>query len=169
MKFRWRLHITPTWLLETSVSHEAQIMSRDSSVGIATGCGMEDRGVGVRDMVGSRMLPSPCRPHRLWDPSNPISNGYGGALSPGVKRQGLEVVHSPPTSAEVKNLSIYLYIHSPMRLHGVVLSYLSIGTTLPLLYHEAQTGFSHWARLETEGCLRQDDEDNIRSNTGNIT
>jgi hypothetical protein len=27
-----------------------------------------------------------------------------------------------------------LYLHSPVRLHGVVLNYLSIGTTLPLPY-----------------------------------
>jgi hypothetical protein len=30
-----------------------------------------------------------------------------GALSPGVKRQGREVEHSPPTSAEVKKMWIY--------------------------------------------------------------
>jgi hypothetical protein len=30
-----------------------------------------------------------------------------GALSPGVKRQGREVDHSPPTSAEVKKMWIY--------------------------------------------------------------
>jgi hypothetical protein len=44
-----------------------------------------------------------------------------GALSPGVKRLGREADHSPPTSAEV-NKNVYLYIHSPMRLHGVVLN-----------------------------------------------
>jgi hypothetical protein len=27
-----------------------------------------------------------------------------------------------------------LYIHSPIRLHGVMLNYLSTGTTLPYLY-----------------------------------
>jgi hypothetical protein len=30
-----------------------------------------------------------------------------GALSPGVKRQGREALHSPPASAEVKKMWIY--------------------------------------------------------------
>jgi hypothetical protein len=43
-----------------------------------------------------------------------------GALSPGIKRPGHEADHSPPTSAEVKK-NVNLYIHSPIRLHGLVL------------------------------------------------
>jgi hypothetical protein len=42
-------------------------------------------------------------------------------LSPRVKRPGREADHSPPTSAEVKK-NMDLYIHSPIRLHGVVLN-----------------------------------------------
>jgi hypothetical protein len=34
-----------------------------------------------------------------------------GALSPGAKRQRREADHSPPTSAEVKKMWIYLYKH----------------------------------------------------------
>jgi hypothetical protein len=44
-----------------------------------------------------------------------------GALSLGVKRPGREADHSPPFSAEVKEW-VELYLHSPIRLHGVVLS-----------------------------------------------
>jgi hypothetical protein len=44
-----------------------------------------------------------------------------GALSLGVKLPGREADHSPPSSAEVKE-SMELYLHSPIRLHGVVLS-----------------------------------------------
>jgi hypothetical protein len=51
-------------------------MSRDSSVCIATGYGLN----GVHPTGGS---------------------------FPGVKRQGREADHSPPTSAEVKKISIY--------------------------------------------------------------
>jgi hypothetical protein len=51
-----------------------------------------------------------------------LSSGLTGALSPGVKRSRREADHSPPSSAEVKN-AWKLYIHSPIRLHGVVLSY----------------------------------------------
>jgi hypothetical protein len=40
---------------------------------------------------------------------------------PGVKGQGLEADHSPPSNAEVKEC-VELYLHSSIRLHGVVLS-----------------------------------------------
>jgi hypothetical protein len=43
-----------------------------------------------------------------------------GVLSLGVKRPGREADHSPPSSAEVKEC-VELYLHSPIRLHGVVL------------------------------------------------
>jgi hypothetical protein len=46
---------------------------------------------------------------------------------------GREADHSPPSSAEVKEW-VELYLHSPIRLHGVVLRG-SIGTTLPLPLH----------------------------------
>jgi hypothetical protein len=42
--------------------------SRDSVVGIATGYGLDDRGVGVRIVVGSRIFSSPLRPDWLWGP-----------------------------------------------------------------------------------------------------
>jgi hypothetical protein len=41
--------------------------SWDSSVGIATGYGLDDRGVGVRVPEGSKIFSSPRRPDRLWD------------------------------------------------------------------------------------------------------
>jgi hypothetical protein len=44
-----------------------------------------------------------------------------GALSLGEKRPGREADHSPPSSAEVKEW-LELYLHSPICLHGVVLS-----------------------------------------------
>jgi hypothetical protein len=42
-------------------------------VGIATSYGLDDRGVGVRVPVGSRIFSSPCRQDRLWGPPN-LSN-----------------------------------------------------------------------------------------------
>jgi hypothetical protein len=36
--------------------------SRDSAIGIATGYGLDDRGVGVRVPLGSRIFSSPRRP-----------------------------------------------------------------------------------------------------------
>jgi hypothetical protein len=50
--------------------------SRCSSVRIANGCGLGVRGVG--DPIGSTIFISPCRPYRLWDPPNLLSNGYRG-------------------------------------------------------------------------------------------
>jgi hypothetical protein len=56
--------------------------SRDSVVGIATGYGLDDRGVGVQVPVVSKIFSSPRRPDMLWDPPNLPSNGYRG-LFPG--------------------------------------------------------------------------------------
>jgi hypothetical protein len=85
-------------------------MSRDSAVGIATGYGLVDRGVGVRVPGVLTSFSSPRRPDRLWGPPNLLYNGYRGAVSPGVKRPGREADY------------VSLYIHSPIRLHGVMLN-----------------------------------------------
>jgi hypothetical protein len=83
--------------------------SRDSVVGIATSYGQDDRGVGVRVPVGSRIFCSPHRPDRLWTSPNFLFNGYRGLFrrGGGVKRPGREADHSPPASAEVKKMWIY--------------------------------------------------------------
>jgi hypothetical protein len=54
----------------------------------------------------------PARPPVRWVP---------GTLSLGVKRPGREADHSPQSSDEIKGW-VELYLHSPIRLHGVVLS-----------------------------------------------
>jgi hypothetical protein len=79
----------------------------DSVVGIATGYGLDDRGVRVRVPVGSRTFSSPRPPDRIWGPPNVLSKGDRGALFPGVERPGREGDHSPSTSAEVKKTWIY--------------------------------------------------------------
>jgi hypothetical protein len=48
--------------------------ARDSAVGTVTGYGLDDRGVGVRVPVGSRIFSYPRRPDRLWDPPILLSN-----------------------------------------------------------------------------------------------
>jgi hypothetical protein len=53
------------------------LRSRDSSVGIANGYGLDNRGVGVRVTVVSRIF-SPPRPDRHWGPPNLLSNAYEG-------------------------------------------------------------------------------------------
>jgi hypothetical protein len=71
----------------------------------------------------SRTALRPTQPPIQWVP---------GAPSLGIKRPGSEADHSPPSSAEVKEC-VELYLHSPIRLHGVVLNY-NTGTYLPYLY-----------------------------------
>jgi hypothetical protein len=67
--------------------HRHTFMSRDSSVGIATGYGLDDRGVGVRGLVWSRIFSSPRRSDRLWDPPTSYPNGTGSSF-PGSKATG---------------------------------------------------------------------------------
>jgi hypothetical protein len=52
-------------------------------VGIATGYGLDDRGVRVRVPVGLRTFSSPRRPDRLWSPTNLLYNGYQGLFPRG--------------------------------------------------------------------------------------
>jgi hypothetical protein len=86
-----------------------KVESWDSVVIIATGYRLDDRGVGVQVPVGVRICTSPRHPDRLWGPPNLLSNGYRGALSPGVKWPVREADHSTPTSAEVKKMWIYTF------------------------------------------------------------
>jgi hypothetical protein len=79
-------------------------MGHDSVVGIAAAYGLDDRGVGVRVPVGSRIFTLPYRPDRLWGPPNFLSDGL---FLLGLKQQRREADHTPPTSAEVKETWIY--------------------------------------------------------------
>jgi hypothetical protein len=65
-----------------------------------------------------------------------VQTGSGSTQPPiewvpgAVKRPGSEADHSPPASVEFKE---DLYVHSLIRLHGVVLNSLSTRTTLPCM------------------------------------
>jgi hypothetical protein len=72
-----------------------------------TGYGMDDRGVGVRVPVGSKILSSPRLPDRLRGPPNLLSNGSAGLFFGGVKRLWREADHSNLSSAKVKKMWIY--------------------------------------------------------------
>jgi hypothetical protein len=61
--------------------HEAR--SRESSVGIVTGYGLEDRRVGVRVPVRAGIFFFPRRPDRLWGPPSLLSNSYQGGFPRG--------------------------------------------------------------------------------------
>jgi len=55
------------------------------------------------------------------EPTQPPIQWVPETISLVVKRREREADHSPPYNAEVKE-SAELYLHSPTRLHGVVLS-----------------------------------------------
>jgi hypothetical protein len=80
--------------------------SRDSTVGIATGYGLDSRGVGVR--VPSRPALGPTQFPIQW---------VSGNISLAVKRLARKADQSYPTSAEVEN-----GVALTLRLHVVVLN-----------------------------------------------
>jgi hypothetical protein len=57
-------------------------MSRDSVVGITTGYGLDDRGVGVRVSVGSRIFSTSSRP-ALGSAQSPYPVGPGACYPEG--------------------------------------------------------------------------------------
>jgi hypothetical protein len=95
--------------------------SRDIAVSIATDYGLDDTGVGVSPGKVKNVLFSMSVRLALGIQLASYPNGYQG-LTPGVKRPRREAGHSPPASVEVKKTWIYLYIQSPISLHGVVLN-----------------------------------------------
>jgi hypothetical protein len=75
--------------------------SRVTIVGIASGYGLDDRRVGVKNFFFSmsfRQVVGPTQPPIRWVP---------GALPLGAKRPRRETEHLPSYSAEVKKMWIY--------------------------------------------------------------
>jgi hypothetical protein len=83
--------------------------SRDSSVGVALGYGLDDRGSRVRFSAGAGNFSLHHRVQKATQ--NPIQ-WVPGALSLVVKWPGHEADHSLPPNAEVKEC-VELYLHSP--------------------------------------------------------
>jgi hypothetical protein len=82
-------------------------MSRGSMVSIATGLGLDGRGVGSRVPVGSKIFSSPNCPDRFWGASNLLCNGYRGLFLREQRGPEREADYSPPASANVKKMWIY--------------------------------------------------------------
>jgi hypothetical protein len=116
------LHI---WVLEFF----RQLHKSDSTVGIATGYGLDNIGDGVQVLVGSRIFTSPRRPDCLWGCTQPPILWVPRAFFLSGKTVG--AWSWPLTSNYCQGQENFdLYIHSPIWLHGVVLNYLNTGTTL---------------------------------------
>jgi hypothetical protein len=71
-----------------------------SSVGVALGYGLDDRGFDSRQGLGIFHFTTASR--TALGPTKPPIQWVRGALSVAVKRPGREADHSPPSSAEVK-------------------------------------------------------------------
>jgi hypothetical protein len=83
------------------------VKSWDSVVSIATGCRLEDQGVGVPSPGGGKNFHFSISSRPALEPTQLPSEWVPDALSRGVKQPGRETDHSPPTSAEVKKMWIY--------------------------------------------------------------
>jgi hypothetical protein len=95
--------------------------SRDSSVGIALGYGLDDRGLGFDSRRGWGIFLFTTTSRTALGPTQPPIQWVPGALSLGVKRPRREANHIPPSSAEVTKAWSYTST-PPIRLHGMVLS-----------------------------------------------
>jgi hypothetical protein len=113
----------PTFAVLRNVTILSRIGNKkghDSSVGIALGYGLDERGSGVRFPAGAGNFSLHHRVQNGSGAHQPPIQWVPGALSLGVKRPRREADHSPPSSAEVKNAWSYTST-PPIRLHGVVL------------------------------------------------
>jgi len=85
------------------------------------GYGLNDQGSRVDSQWGLGIFLFTTMSRTAVRPTQPPIPRVPGALSLEVKQPGCEVNHSPPSSAEVKNVWGYTSI-PPIHLHGMVLS-----------------------------------------------
>jgi hypothetical protein len=96
-----------------------KLKSRDSSVGVALGYGLGDRGSRVRFPAEAGNFFFTTVSRTALGPTQPPIQCVLWALSLGVKRPGREGDHSPPSSAEVKEcVEIYLHSTNTSSWHG---------------------------------------------------
>jgi hypothetical protein len=81
--------------------------SRDSAVDIATGYGLDDRGVRIPSPIKVTEFSFSTSSRPALGSTQPPIQWVPGALSPGVRRPDREADHSHPTSDKVKKTWIY--------------------------------------------------------------
>jgi hypothetical protein len=86
---------------------------------MALGYGLDDLGFESRQGVGLYLFTTQSRP--ALGPNQPPIQWVPEALFLGVKRTGRVADHSPPSSAEVKNVWSYTFT-PPIGLQGMVFS-----------------------------------------------
>jgi hypothetical protein len=87
------------FIVKISIVSISQWMSRNSSVGITPGYGLDGR----VSIPGREFVAIPQRPDEHWGPPSLLSNGYR-RIFPQGRRLEREAHHSPLSSAEVKNI-----------------------------------------------------------------
>jgi hypothetical protein len=95
---------TCLFLVYNFLSYFDPTVGRDSAVGIASGWRVRGSNPGVGEIFRTRS-------DRPWGPLNLLYNCYRVSF-PRVKRQGCDVNHPPPFSAEVKE-KVQLYLSLP--------------------------------------------------------
>jgi hypothetical protein len=85
-----------------------------SVVGIATGYGLYDYGVGFQVPLGSTISSSPRRPDRLWGSPNLLANGYRGLFPRGSSGRAVKLAtHLQLVPRSRKYGSIHPLLHTP--------------------------------------------------------
>jgi hypothetical protein len=104
------------------LNYTGTVKSRYSSIGIATGYELDDRGSRISFPAGAGNF---SLHHRIQNGSGAHPTSYpmdtGVSFLGGGKVTGRKADHSAPTSAEVNNAWSYTF-NPPIRLRGVVLS-----------------------------------------------
>jgi len=86
--------------------------------GTVLGYGLDDQWFMSWQGLGIFLFTTMSRP--ALGPTQPLIQWVPGVISLGVKKLGCEADHSPPPSAEVKN--VWSYISTPpVCLHGIVI------------------------------------------------
>jgi hypothetical protein len=112
----------------TNSSFRPQNVLSHSVVGIATGYGLDDQEVGDQVPVRARIFCTLCCPDRLWDLPSLLSNGYPGLLSRGLSGRAVKLTSHLQLVPRSRKHRLYVYTHSSMRIHGVLLNNLRTGT-----------------------------------------